>query len=190
MDIKNFRNEYAELVCSYGNLNDVGDDLGHSPLKKRYNALLDNTSRKMKYMQFAFFRQFPKKMADFMKTVVLLGDSERFANVVLLMKEFPELCEGIEMNLLDFILYLWKKENELFAQNADKILACFSIRQVCSYLYINLDFYPDMGLVIGDLWKQEVDESLKNEICLLMWVVSAEVERPTPRQVDFLKLFE
>lgn len=190
MDIKNFRNEYAELACSYANLNAVGDDLGHSPLKKRYNALLDNTSRKMKYMQHEFFRHFPKKNADFKKTAVLLGDSEGFASVVLLMKEFPELCEGIEMNLLDFIAYLWKKENELFLRNADKILTSFTIRRICSYLYANLDFYPDMALVIGDLWRQEIDESLKNEICLLMWVVSVEVEQPTPRQKDFLKLFE
>ena len=94
MTIKNFRDEYADCACSYENLNAIGEDLKHSPLKKRYNSLLESVLRSMKFMQCAFLRNFPKKEADFKKTIQMLQVNNDFAATVDLMREFPEICKG------------------------------------------------------------------------------------------------
>lgn len=190
MTIKNFRDEYADCACSYENLNAIGEDLKHSPLKKRYNSLLESVLRSMKFMQCAFLRNFPKKEADFKKTIQMLQVNNDFSATVDLMREFPEICKGSEVHLLNFISYLWKNNNKIFVQNSADILSCFTIKSVCRFLFVNLEQFPEMSLIVGDLRHYTDAQKMKDEICLLMWAVSSEVKNPSLRQADFLKLFE
>ena len=55
---------------------------------------------------------------------------------------------------------------------------------------MNLEQFPEMSLIVGDLRHYTDAQKMKDEICLLMWAVSSEVKNPSLRQADFLKLFE